>query len=194
MRKVVKGMALLTVVSVGTSILSAKVLTIDSSKILRESREGRGILAQNEKDKKQLMDFEYGHSKKIGQLREDLEKGVRAGKLAEEAIQDKYEDIGRAQRKAKHAIDDAREDYKIKEQKRVLAFRKRVHEIAFDFFKKDGDVTSVFDKNTPGMIYVADSSDRTKELKEEIDARHEKEKATLLLTKSGTANKDKKAA
>jgi len=184
-----KSLALLLAVAFFGSDAAATVFSIDSTRILRESREGRQILASNEKDKKMLMDVEMKESQKVGKLREDIENGMRAGKFTQASIQVKYEELNRAQRRAKHVIEDAREDLKIKEQRKVIAFRGKVHQVAGEFFEKKGDC-AVLDQATPGVIYLAKSIDRTDDLLKEINVRHEKNKAKLALTKSnGKADK-----
>jgi len=165
-----------------------QVFSIDSSRILRESREGRQILASNEQDKKELMDLEYGESRKVAKFREELEKGMQAGKFTGNIIQMKYEELNRMQRRAKHSVEDAREDYKIKEQRRVIAFREKVHTAAGAYFKKQGG-SMVFDRATPGIIFSAESIDRTDALLKELNNRHEQDKAKLAMIKG----KNKKA-
>ena len=66
-----------------------------------------------------------------------------------------------------------------------MTFRTEVHTVAADFFKKEGS-SIVFDKSTPGLIYVADATDRTDSLIKEINVRYEKEMATSSLTKGGS--------
>lgn len=184
-----KSIALMAVLSVCGSYATAKVFSIDSGKILRESREGRSILAHNEKDKKELMEVEYKGSQDINTLRSEIETAIRSGKESQEVLQEKYEELTRLQRKFKHVVEDAREDYKVKEQRRVVKFRTKVHQVAREYFSKKPD-SAVFDKNTPGLIFVAESTDRTDSLLTELDVRYKKEQATAALTrniKTGTS-------
>jgi Skp family chaperone for outer membrane proteins len=123
MKKLHVGLGLVALVSSG--ILFAEVCSVDSARILQESAEGRGVMALNEKDKKAVMDLEYSESKKIEKLRDSLENSMRAGNLSEEAMQEKYEEFGLAQRKAKQAVENAREDAGRNQQKRIM--RQRVN-------------------------------------------------------------------
>ncbi|MBU1007617.1 OmpH family outer membrane protein [Candidatus Dependentiae bacterium] len=164
---------------------SNNVFSIDSNKLLRESREGRALLGTSEKDKENVMKIEYEQSKKIGELRSKIEDGVRAGKFTEDVLQEKYEELGRLQKKAKRLVEDAREDFDLKKQREIVKFRNKVHMTAADYFNKAGG-SIVFDKATPGIIYVADSTDRTDSLLKELNSRYEKEKATSMLTKDKT--------
>lgn len=191
MKKVQVGLGLVALV--GSSMLLAEVCSVDSARILQESAEGRSVMVLNEKDKKAVMDLEYAESKKIEKLRDSLENSMRAGSLSEESMQEKYEEFGLAQRKAKQAVENAREDAGRNQQKRVMAFRKKIYEAAGEYFSQKREVTQVLDSNTPGTIYVAAASDKTDELIKELNARYEKEKVTAMLTKS-TSTKGKSQA
>lgn len=179
-----KSLAILVIFSIGGSCLSAKVFSIDSRRVLQESREGRSILASTDKERKAVMDLEYKESQKIAKLREDIESAMRSGKLVGDDIQDKYEELGKAQRKAKYVLESAREDFKVSEQKKVMAFRNKMHKLAGEFFKKQG-CSMVFDKGAPGIMYVSTATDKTDTLIKELDANYKKENAKLALTKSG---------
>jgi len=185
-KKVLANLLFLAVVGccVAGNESSGRVFSIDSSRILRESREGRSILAASEKDKDDVMKVEYEQSKKIAEGRGKIEEGMKGGKFTEDMMQEKYEELGRLQKKAKRIVEDAREDFELKKQRRVMKFREKVHEIAASFFDKEGG-SMVFDKATPGIIYVADSTDRTDSLIKEINLRYEKDMAKSSLTKSG---------
>lgn len=160
----------------------SKVFSIDSSKLLRESREGRAILASSEKDKEEVMKLEYEQSKKIGEMRGKIEEGVRAGRFTEDVLQDKYKELEQSQKTAKRLLEDARENFEWKKQRKIIKFRNKVHEVAADYFNKQGG-SIVFDKATPGIVFVADSTDRTDSLLKEINTRYEKEKAKSMVTK-----------
>jgi Outer membrane protein (OmpH-like). len=159
------------------------VFTIDSNKVLRDSKEGRSIMAQNEKDKRAVIEMENEQLKKITALKEEIEVSMQSGKATEEMMQGKYEELGRCQRTAKQCIDNAHEDFERKSQSRVWNFRNKVHQVAAEFFSTQG-CTVVLDTAT--LIYAAKSSDKTDELKDVLDNRYAQDKATLTLTKSGS--------
>jgi Skp family chaperone for outer membrane proteins len=163
-----------------------KVFTIDSSKILRQSREGRAILAQNEKYKEDAMKVEYEESQKISKLRTEIEEKMRTGKMPAAQVQAKYEELNRIQRKAKFVVEGAREDFDIKRQKTIAGFRQKVQVAAAEHFGKKG-CSHVFDRTSPGLIFVADSSDHTQELIKHLDAKFLKSQATSLVTKKSNA-------
>ncbi len=166
----------------GTCNLVAKVLSVESNKLLRESREGRNIIAINEKAKKDLMDLELKESQKISKARENLENEMRLGKLSDEDIQEKYQGIGRIQRKAKHSVEMAREEFEVEAQKRVLSFRKKALDTARDFCAKQGGEI-MFDKSSVGIIYTAKSVDQTSNVLKVLNSQYGKEKAKSALTK-----------
>lgn len=182
------GLVLLAMIASGSCAAAptTKVFTIDSSEILRTSRKGRAILAQNEKYKEDAMKVEYEESQKISKLRGDIEEKMRAGKMAADQVQAKYEELNRLQRKAKFVVEGAREDFDIKRQKSIASFRQEVQDAAAEFFGKKG-CSHVFDKTSPGLIFVADASDHTKDLIKHLDAKYVKSQATSSITKKKNA-------
>ena len=187
MKKVMQGVMAAVILASGAVYAESKVFSIDSSRLLKESREGRSLLGLNEKDKEVAMKQEYDQSRKIAELRGNIEEGLKTGTLSGELLQEKYENLGRQQRQAKHVIEDAREDLELSNQKRILAFRNKVFKVAGEVFKKES-CSFVFDKGAPGVIFVADSSDKTDSLLKELNVRYEKERAKFALTK-GTNKK-----
>ena len=176
--------AVLALLAVGNiSAKSEAVLSIDSSRVLREAREGRAILAKSEKEKEEIMKLEYTETQKITQARAEIEKGMREGKMTEEALQSKYERLGRLQRKIKYTLESAREDFEANRQKAVVKFRGKVHQAASDLFKKGG-CSMVFDRATPGIIFTAEAIDRTDTLIKALNSGYKKSQVTSSLTKN----------
>jgi Skp family chaperone for outer membrane proteins len=190
-KKIVREILLLAVLASGSFVLSAKIFSIDSMRLLKESREGQKVVSENEKDRKGVMDFEYEKSKKIAKLRDKVENGMRREKWGEEEIRDKYEELGRAQREAKFKVEASRQDFERRASKRVQAFKKKAYSVAENALKKQ-DCTVLLDKkNTSGLIFVSPSTDKTDTVIKELNAKYKKEKATIMLTKSSKTQKDK---
>ena len=185
MKRNMKFLSVLILLAAGTAQAAKESYVIDSSRLLRESKEGRSLMSFNQADKEEAMKLEYEQSKKVSDLRVEIEEGMKQGKLSEETLQEKYESLGRIQRNAKHVLEDAREDLEMKTQKRVMVFRNKVLKIAGVFFKKMGDVV-VFDKAArQDFVYASDSSDKTDLVLKEINNHYEKERVKLAMTKSG---------
>jgi Skp family chaperone for outer membrane proteins len=165
---------------------AAKVFTIDSGQIFRKSREGRAILAQNEKNREDVMKVEYEESQKISKLRTDIEEKMRTGKMSAAKVQEKYEELNRLQRKAKYLVEGAREDFDAKSKRIVASFKQKVQVAAAEYFGKKG-CSHVFDRTSPGLIFVADSSDHTDELIKHLDVKYMKSQATSSITKKKKA-------
>ena len=161
---------------------TTKVFTIDSALILRQSKEGRAILAQNEKYKEDAMKIEYEESQKIAKLRGEIEEKMRTGKMAPTQVQAKYEELNRMQRKAKYVVEGSREDFDLKRQKTIAGFRQKVQVAASEHFAKKG-CSHVFDKTSPGLIFVAATSDHTQALIKHLDTKFLKSQATSSITK-----------
>lgn len=181
----VKGLmavALLALVAGSVSAVEEKIISIESTRVLRESQEGRHILMLNDKDKQEAMKLEKTEAEKIAKIKTEIEEGLRAGRFTDDLLQEKYEEIGRAQRRAKHLIEDAREDCKVEESKRVLRFRNKVHKVAAEYFEKEG-AKVVLDKSMPGAIFFAKGTDKTDDFIKELNAQFKKEQMKSSLTK-----------
>jgi len=184
MKRNMKYLSVLILLAAGTAQAAKESYVIDSSRLLRESKEGRSLMAFNQADKEEAMKLEYDQSKKVSDLRAEIEEGMKQGKMTDESLQEKYESLGRIQRNAKHVLEDAREDLEMKTQKRVMVFRNKVLRIAGDYFKKEGNVI-VFDKAArQDVVYVSDLSDKTDIVLKEINNHYEKERVKLAMTKN----------
>ena len=183
MKKHVHAILIGGVVLFGTLSAIDKVYFIDSSRLLRETREGKTVLADSEKSKQDLMNLELKKSNEINDFKKKVEEGLRAGKITEEQLQDKYEKLTQMQRRAKRDLEEAKEDFEMQSQKSVVKFRDKIFNVARDFFKQEG-CSYVLDTATPGVIYVADVSDKTGDLLKEVDKRFDKERAASLVKRS----------
>jgi len=183
MKKNVQAFLVGGVLLVGSLSASEKVFFVNSSRLLQESRKGKVVLSESEKLKQNLMNLENTKAEEINAFRKEVEDGMRAGKITEEMLQDKYEKLTMMQRRAKRDLEEAKEDLEMKSQKSVVKFRDDVFSVARDYFKQQG-CSYVLDTATPGVIYVADASDKTSSLLKEVDKRYEKEKVTSSVKKS----------
>lgn len=177
----------LAMLGVGTVNCDAvKIYSIDSGRVFEESREGRSILAKVEKERDSIMKIRQNETQKIAKTRNDIEEVMKAGTATEAELQEKYEKLNRVQRDAKQKVEDAEIDSKMKSEKVRIAFAQKVNGIAVEFFKKDG-CHLVVDKKTPGLIYAADSTDKTDDLIKEVNNRYEKNMVAASL-KKGSKN------
>lgn len=182
MNKIAKQIAVVTVFSAGALFAKEGIITFDSSEILRNSKEGKGIVSQNEKDKEKVFKVEYEQQKKVNDFRAEVELEMKAGKLNEDDLQEKSMKMNRLQKLAKRAIDDVREEGEAASQGRVLKFRTKVHTAAAGFCKSKG-FEIAFDAATPGMVYASAGINQTRELLKDLDAQFAKDKAKASLTK-----------
>lgn len=165
------------VIASGISFVNAKVFTIDSGRLLRESKEGKSILMLNEKDKESVLKEEYEQSKKVADLRSSIEEELKKENVvSEDKLQEKYAELTGVQRKAKRLLDDVKEEVDMKTQGRVVKFRNKVLAIASEIFEK-GNCSLVLDKGTPGVVYISKSIDKTSEVLKEINFKFERDKA-----------------
>ena len=74
----------------------------------------------------------------MNDFRAEVETDMKAGKLNEDALQEKSVKMNRLQKLAKRAIDDVREEGESASQARVLKFRTKVHAAAAKFCKSKG--------------------------------------------------------
>jgi Skp family chaperone for outer membrane proteins len=161
---------------------SGKIYSIDGDRVFHESREGRNILAKIGKESDSLMKLKQTETQKLVNKRNDIEEKMRTGKISEEELQDESNKFDRMQRSVKQKIDDAELDVRASSDKLRTKFAKKFNTIAVEFFKKDG-CSMVLDKKTPGVIYVADSIDKTDDLIKELNSRETKAAASSSLKK-----------
>ena len=183
MRKNIQTFLVGGVLLFGSLSATDKVYFVNSSDLLQKSKEGKVVLSESEKLKQDLMNLEFRKSNEINEFKKEVEEGLRAGKINDEQLQDKYEKLTQMQRRAKRDLEEAKEDFEMQSQKGIVKFRDKVFNVARDYFKQEG-CNYVLDMGTPGVIYVSDASDKTNQLLKEVDKRFDKEKVASTIKKS----------
>lgn len=163
----------------------SKIFSVDTAKLLRESREGRNIMSLNENAKRDLIGMERKLSEKVTSMRDSLESDMRAGKLSNDQIQDRYQEIGKEQRKLKYELESAREDFEADAQKRVIKFTEKALETARVFCKDKGG-SLMIDKSARGVIFVADATDQTKAVLKKLNDNYAKLQVKSAITKKAS--------
>jgi len=166
----------------------AKVVLIDVEKLMMETREGRTMIATNQKGKEEVMKVQLEKSKEIGEMRSKIEEAMRGGKMSQIELQIESEKLARKQREAKYLIECKQEDLMVDARKREFVFKTKILAAAKEYFGKEGGV-AVLNKNSAGVIYASDEADRTAELKVAMNSIFEKERLTLAMTKNGRGKK-----
>ena len=149
---------------------------INVQELFGNTKEGKTILAQNEKDKESIFALEYQESQKINSYRESVEKQMREGKIAENDLQDKKIEMARLQKNAKRVIEDKREDVEAQAQQRMLAYKTKLFDVAQKVLENEG-WDSIRDKNAPGMICVASNNDKTPIVLKAVNEAYDKDRA-----------------
>ena len=118
----------------------AKLVLVDVEKLMRDSNEGRDMMALNQHERDEVMKLEYEKSQEIGKLRGEIEGGMRQANFDRQALQDKHENLMRVQRDAKHELECKREDFTMSVKKREFVLRNKIVESAKEHFgKESGD-------------------------------------------------------
>ncbi len=158
------------------------IVAIDTQALLQESREGKEILAANEKLRDELFNYEYQQNKKILEFKSKLEEKVRAGRsLAEGELQEEYDALNRMQRTARRSLEEKKEDMESSMQGRVLKFRNKLLTTANNVLQQRG-WNVVVDRRMPGVLCIADAVDKTKDVLKVVDEDYKKETAKAFIS------------
>ena len=159
---------------------------IDVQKLFGESKEGKTILAQNEKDKESIFSLEYQENQKLVSFREKVEGQMREGKLTENDLQEKQLEMQKLQKLAKRAIEDKQEEITNKSQQRMLQYKDKIFAVAQTVLKNEG-WDSIRDKNAPGIVCVAENTDKTSVVLKAVNEQYEKERVqSVVVQKKGS--------
>jgi Skp family chaperone for outer membrane proteins len=180
MKKFVMG-SLVAVACVSAAFAGSEVY-IDSQELFKNSKEGKSLAVQNNKDKESLFSEEYQQNQKLSSMKEEIEKAMGKGILSEDDLQGKYAEFAKMQRSAKRAVEDVKEDIEMNTQARMMKFRNKVFAVAKGVAKKEG-WSAVKDSNAPGMICVDESVNKTSKVLVALNEEYGKEKAQSSLTK-----------
>lgn len=162
-------------------VVSADLVSIDSLRMLQESKEGK-VLAENlQTDIKKFQEEVVGAQSEVAQLQEKIQKQAKL--LSKEALMEKGEELTKIKKRAERDLADKEEALKLKVQREQTKLRDKQLTIAKKVFddKKWG---MMIDKNTPGVLFVNSAVDKTDELLKVVDEAFTKEAAANVVSKT----------
>jgi outer membrane protein len=180
----------LTAVSIGLmfgcSLLVAEptsLVSIDSISIMQNSKEGKEITAQIQKDVEKFQHQVKTAQKTLADMQEDLNK--KAQVLSQEALQEKTEALAKQKKDSERDLADKEEALRTSVQKKQIALREKQLKIAHEVSEKE-KWGMVVDKNTPGVLFVSNAIDKTDTVLKAVDAKYLAKSLTTKATTSPT--------
>lgn len=165
------GLVMVHVISLHANI---KIRTIDSAKIMQESREGKGLIAQYEKEKNTAIAKIQDLGKEIVTLEEMLQK--QRTLLSKEAFLEKSQELAKKkkirERKAQEMAEDVNSKFQIKQESLYLKTVEAAKEV-FKVEDKDGDGI-LFDVRAPGVIAVGKKTALDSSVRKVVDTNYAK--------------------
>lgn len=155
---------------------NAKLLVaIDSMAIMQKSLEGKGMVEKIQKEIDAFQQEVQSTQKELSEQQESLAKQAKV--LSKEAMQEKVEGLNQKKKKLEREFAGKEEELRNSIQKRQLALRERQLVVVNQVFEKEG-WGALIDKNTPGLLCVANTIDRTEQLLKEVDAKYQQAKSS----------------
>jgi len=137
------------------------IASVDMLKLMRESKEGKKLEAEVREEVGQFESFVRKSGADFMAEREALSK--QASVLSKEAFAEKQAKLARNQKDLQHQIESRREELTGSIQRQQLKLRDTQLTLARNVQKEKG-WSLLVEKNAPGLLGVADSTDKTSDL------------------------------
>jgi outer membrane protein len=159
----------------------ADLVSIDSLKMLQESKEGQALQVRLQKDIESFQKEVQGAQQKVMELQEKIQKQAKV--LSKEALMEKGEELSTMKKRAERDLADKEELLKNKVQREQMILREKQLKTAKRIFdeKKWG---MMIDRNTPGVLFVNDAIDKTPEILKTIDIEYGKDAVKEIVNKT----------
>lgn len=159
----------------------ADLVSIDSLKMLQESKEGKSLQTRLQKDIETFQKEVQGAQQKVVELQEKIQKQAKV--LSKKALMEKGEELSTMKKRAERDLADKEESLKNKVQREQMMLREKQLKTAKRIF--DGkNWGMMIDKNTPGVLFVNDAIDKTSEVLKIVDAEYAKDAAKEIVNKT----------
>jgi outer membrane protein len=178
---------------VGFSLLAANTLvSIDSIKIMQESKEGKEVSAQIQKDVEKFQNQVKTAQKELVDMQEELNK--KSTVLSQDAMQEKTESIAKKKKDIERNLADKEDVLRASLQKKQFALREKQLKVAGEVSERE-QWGMVVDKNTPGVLFVSNAIDKTDIVLKAVDEKYVAKAVNAKSTTTSnvqTAKKDAK--
>jgi Skp family chaperone for outer membrane proteins len=176
MKKIMSGLTALVMAScAGVYAENQEIISIDSIAIMQKSIEGKEL---GEKIKAEIDQFQAEvkkSQKELADMQDSLNKQAKI--LNKEALAEKTEEIASKRKDLEHEFSRKEETLRASIQKKQIALRESQLVVINELFEKDGGV-ALMDRNTPGLLCVKDSIDKTERYLDAVDTKYKESKAT----------------
>lgn len=155
------------------------LVSIDSLRILQESKEGKLL---SERLQKEIEGFQSEVKKaqtKVVDLQTDIQKQSKV--LSKDALMEKGEELNRIKKAEERALADKEEVLKVKVQREQMTLREKQLKVTKQVFDSKG-WGMMIDVNTPGVICSNKAIDKTPEILKAVDAAYEKDASGKVKT------------
>lgn len=185
---------LLTLVLVG-GLLSGNILatdskgelvSIDSLTLMQKSKEGKALASMLQKQIESFQKEVQSAQQQVVSLQETIQKQAKV--LSKEALMEKGGELTRMKKRAERDLADKEESLKMSVQKHQTLLRDKQLKLAKQVFDKKG-WGMMIDRNTPGVLFVNDSIDKTDEILKVVNIEYNKTAAKNIVSKTSGKNK-----
>ncbi|MBD3231693.1 hypothetical protein GF322_03445 [Candidatus Dependentiae bacterium] len=155
-----------------------KLISIDSILLMQKSKEGQLLTQKLQKDIEEFQNFAKNAQQEVADFQETVQKQAKV--LSKEALMEKGERLEKMKKNAERELADREAELKRKIQREQMSLReKQLANVSKIFENKNWGL--VIDRNTPGILFVKDSIDKTDELLKSIDEEYEKTTAKKIV-------------
>lgn len=165
-----KILALLTLVSASFVCRAGDLVSIDSLAIMQKSAEGKELVGKIQKEVDSFKEEVTKTQKELAEQQESLSKQAKV--LSKEAVQEKREALEQSRKKLEREFADKEEALRGNIQRKQMALREKQLAVINEVFEKEG-WTALIDKNTPGLLCVSNTIDRTDIVLKAVDAKYQ---------------------
>ncbi len=148
------------------------LVSIDSLRILQESKEGKELSVMLQKDIENFQSEVKSAQTTVVDMQADIQKQSKV--LSKEALIEKGEELTKIKKRAERDLADKEESLKLKVQKQQMFLREKQLKVTKQVFDTKGWGLMI-DVNTPGVICSNKAIDKTSEILRAVDVDFEKE-------------------
>jgi outer membrane protein len=159
---------------------NTKLVSIDSLLLMQKSKEGKILAEKLQKDVEEFQNFAKNAQKEITDYQETIQKQAKA--LSKEALIEKGEKLEKMRKNAERQLADKETDLKRKIQREQMILREKQLSVTAEIFDKKGWGLMI-DRNTPGVLFVNNSIDKTENVLKAVDENFEKNVAQAVVEK-----------
>lgn len=171
------------------SDVAAKIVTVDSIKILKESEEGKQLLSELEAKARDIQKKVKDAQQDFLKFQEEISKesGLQSVSNQEELTR-KTQELQRKKRNLEQTIAAEEQEFNEEVQTKQIALSNKQRQTYKDLKKEHADWDIVMDVNTPGVFAFDEKNDVTQLALKKVNTTFQAEQARIELTNN--TNKD----